>query len=103
MEYKNGIFRCNFVGTAAAGAAALSVVPALAMASVAKISELRLGYIGVGLQSHRLIQNLNTAYQLQPSLKWGPGKEHFIGDDYPNLMLTRGRKRFFSICNHFIG
>ncbi len=59
MEYKNGISRRNFVAATSAGVAALSVVPSITIAAGGGTSKVRLGYIGVGIQSHGLLKNLN--------------------------------------------
>ena len=59
MEYKNGISRRNFVAATSAGVAALSVVPSITIAAGGRTAKVRLGYIGVGIQSHGLLKNLN--------------------------------------------
>jgi predicted dehydrogenase len=59
MEHKNTISRRSFVGTAAASAAAFSVIPGISFASQEGVSKVRLGYIGVGIQSHWLLNSLN--------------------------------------------
>jgi len=59
MVNKNTISRRSFVGTTVAGAAALSVVPGFAMTADTGITKIRLGYIGVGIQSHSLLNSLN--------------------------------------------
>jgi len=55
---KNTISRRSFVGTAAAGATAITVLPGYAIASNEGIKKIRLGFIGVGIQSHGLLNNL---------------------------------------------
>ena len=59
MANKNKISRRNFVGTTAAGAAAFSVIPAFTFAANAETGKIRLGFIGTGIQSHGLLNNLN--------------------------------------------
>jgi len=59
MENKNKISRRNFVGSTAAGAAALTVIPAFSFAANAGTDKIRLGYIGTGIQSHGLLKNLS--------------------------------------------
>jgi len=58
MVNKNKISRRNFFGTTAVGAAALTVVPGFSFAGSAGSDKIRLGFIGVGIQSHGLLQNL---------------------------------------------
>jgi len=55
---KNTISRRSFVGTAAAGATAITVLPGYTIASNEGIKKIRLGFIGVGIQSHGLLNNL---------------------------------------------
>ena len=55
MVNKNTITRRSFVGTAVAGAATLSMIPGFAMTADNGIAKIRLGYIGVGIQSHSLL------------------------------------------------
>ncbi len=50
--------RRNFVGTAATGASAITILPGFAIASTEGILKTRLGFIGVGIQSHGLLNNL---------------------------------------------
>jgi predicted dehydrogenase len=59
MENNFKTSRRNFVGTAAVSAAALSVIPGLSLAVNTASEKIRLGYIGVGIQSHGLLKNLN--------------------------------------------
>ncbi|MCX6228535.1 MAG: Gfo/Idh/MocA family oxidoreductase [Bacteroidia bacterium] len=59
MENKSKLSRRNFVGTAAAGAAALTVVPGFNYAANAGTTKVRLGYIGTGIQSHGLLTSIN--------------------------------------------
>ena len=56
---KSKITRRNFLGTAAAGAAAFSVIPGYTIASSVETVKIRLGFIGVGIQSHGLLKSLN--------------------------------------------
>lgn len=55
---KNSISRRNFLGNVAVGASAITVIPGLSMASNAGVVKIRLGYIGVGIQSHTLLESL---------------------------------------------
>ena len=55
---KNTISRRNFVGTAAASATAITLLPGFAIASNEGAAKIRLGFIGVGIQSHGLLNNL---------------------------------------------
>jgi predicted dehydrogenase len=59
MENKIKISRRNFVGTTVAGAAAFTVIPGFTMASNSGSERIRLGFIGVGIQSHGLLKSLN--------------------------------------------
>lgn len=59
MENKFKISRRNFVGTAAAGAAAFTVVPGFSIAANTGTEKIRLGFIGVGIQSHGLLKSLS--------------------------------------------
>ena len=59
MVIKNKISRRSFVGTTAAGAAAITVIPAFTYAGNAGTDKIRLGYIGTGKQSHYLLSSLN--------------------------------------------
>ena len=58
MESKFKISRRNFVGSAVAGATSITLLPGFAMASTEGIVKTRLGFIGVGIQSHGLLGNL---------------------------------------------
>ena len=55
---KSKMSRRNFVGTAAAGASAITMLPGYAMSSNDGITKTKLGFIGVGIQSHGLLNNL---------------------------------------------
>jgi len=59
MAIKNEISRRSFVGITAASAAAITVIPAFAVAGNAGTDKIRLGFIGVGKQSHSLLNSLN--------------------------------------------
>ncbi len=59
MESKIKMSRRNFVGTTAAGAAAFTVNPGFTMATNTGTDKIRLGFIGVGKQSHSLLKDLN--------------------------------------------
>ncbi len=59
MENKIKMSRRNFVGKTAAGAAALTVIPGFTMATNTGTDKIRLGFIGVGKQSHSLLKDLN--------------------------------------------
>jgi len=58
MKFQNRISRRNFVCTTATGAAALSVIPGISLAANEAVAKIRLGFIGVGIQSHGLLNNL---------------------------------------------
>ncbi len=58
MAIENKISRRNFVGSAAASAAAFTVLPGLSFAGGAENGRIRLGFIGNGIQSHGLLKNL---------------------------------------------
>ena len=59
MDLNNKISRRNFVGRAAAGAAAITVIPGFTYAAGAGDTKIRLGFIGNGIQSHLLLNNIN--------------------------------------------
>ena len=58
MVSENKISRRNFVGTAAASAAAFTVIPGMSFAGGAENGRIRLGFIGTGIQSHGLLKSL---------------------------------------------
>ncbi len=55
---KSKMSRRNFVGTTAAGAGAITLLPGSVLASNEGIKKTRLGFIGVGIQSHSLLNSL---------------------------------------------
>jgi len=58
MDANNKISRRNFVGRAAAGAAAFTVIPGITFSADTTSSKIRLGFIGNGIQSHGLLNNI---------------------------------------------
>ena len=58
MDANNKISRRNFVGRAAAGAAAITVIPGISFAANEGGDKIRLGFIGTGIQSHGLLNNI---------------------------------------------
>ena len=58
MTANRKISRRNFVGAAAASAAAISVIPGFSFAANAGNEKIRLGFIGNGIQSHILLRSI---------------------------------------------